>query len=238
MRESGQMLATVLVFLTKKVEPGITTQVLSDMAGREIKTLGGKPAFLGYQGFPEPLCVSVNDEVVHGIPTKSRILKSGDIVSMDFGVIYKGMITDAAVSTIAGEPSPADTELLAATKKALHRGIRQVKNGVRIGDIAHAVQEVLDENSYGIVRDLVGHGVGHRVHEEPNIPNFGKPKTGPCLETGMTVAIEPMATRGNHNVIVDKDGWTVRTKDGSRAAHFEHTVLITESGSTILTQLD
>lgn len=237
MRESGQMLATVHAALATRIEPGVTTQDLSDFAAAELKKLGGEPAFLGYQGFPEVLCVSVNDEVVHGIPQKNRLIKDGDIVSLDFGVTYKKMITDAAHSYIAGTPDPADETLLQATRQSLHAGIAQVKAGVRLGDIGHAIESVLDKAGYGVVREFVGHGVGHHVHEEPNVPNYGKPHTGPALEAGMTIAIEPMATKGAHYVFIDKDGWTVRTKDGSRSAHFEHTVLVTERGVEILTQL-
>lgn len=235
MRESGAMLGTVLKHLRKMAEVGMTTQALSDAAGSELKKLGGTPAFLHYQGFPEPLCVSVNDEVVHGIPDTSRVLQDGDIVSMDFGVNYRDMITDAATSLIVGSARPADTKLLRQTEKSLHAGIAQLKDGVRVGDIAHAVQTVLDKAGYGIVRELVGHGVGHHVHEDPNIPNYGKPGTGPRLQAGMTIAIEPMATIGDYRVTVDGDGWTVRTRDGSRSAHFEHTVLITASGAEVLT---
>ncbi len=236
MRESGAMLATVHELLRSKLEPGMSTQYLSDIAHDELKRLGGEPAFLGYQGFPEALCVSLNEEVVHGIPRPDRIIQDGDIVSMDFGVRYKDMITDSAISCIAGTAQPADQKLLDATKKSLHKGIATLKDNVRVGDIASAVQQVLDTAGYGIVRELVGHGVGHAVHEEPNIPNYGKANTGPKLQAGMTIAIEPMATIGDYRVVIDSDGWTVRTRDNSRSAHFEHTVLITESGAEILTK--
>lgn len=237
MRTSGDMLAQVLGVVSKLVKPGVSTQFLSDSAEKELRALGGEPAFLNYQGFPEALCASVNDEVVHGIPRNSTILEDGDIVSMDFGVRYEGMITDSAVSVIAGKADAKDEALLQATKKSLHRGIAQLKDGVRVGDIAHAIEKELTKAGYGIVRELVGHGVGHHVHEEPNIPNYGKAGTGPILKAGMTIAIEPMATRGDYRVEIDNDGWTVRTKDRSRSAHFEHTVLITDDGAEILTQL-
>lgn len=238
MRESGAMLAQVLHHVKDQLAIDMTTQEASDLAGAELKRLGGKPAFLGYQGFPEPLCISVNDEVVHGIPRRNFVIRDGDIVSMDFGVEYRGMITDSAVSVIVGHVNPLDEELLHATKKSLNAGIAVIKDGVRIGDIAAAVQAVLDEAGYGIVRELVGHGVGHYVHEEPNIPNYGKAGTGPTLKAGMTVAIEPMATSGHHAIQVDSDGWTVRTRDGSRSAHFEHTVLVTDKGAEVLTRKD
>jgi len=231
------MLAIVLQHLKNYVDVGMTTQTISDEAGAELKKLGGTPAFLNYQGFPEPLCVSVNDEVVHGIPSRNYTLKDGDIISMDFGVVYKDMITDAAISVIVGNARSEDVDLLRITQKSLHAGIGQLKDGVRVGDIASAVQRVLDKAGYGIVRELVGHGVGHHVHEDPNIPNYGKPNTGPRLDAGMTIAIEPMATIGDHQVVVDGDGWTVRTRDGSRSAHFEHTVLITQAGAEVLTTI-
>ncbi len=237
MRESGKMLATVLQHLKKYVAVGMTTQAISDEAGAELKKLGGTPAFLNYQGFPEPLCVSINDAVVHGIPSKDYVLQDGDIISMDFGVIYNDMTTDAAISVIVGEAQQEDIDLLRTTEKSLNAGIGQLKDGVRVGDIASAVQRVLDQAGYGIVRELVGHGVGHHVHEDPNIPNYGRPNTGPRLQAGMTIAIEPMATIGDYQVGVDGDGWTVRTRDGSRSAHFEHTVLITKAGAEVLTTI-
>lgn len=234
-RDSGAMLGNVLDCIMENVDVGISTQELSDIAHKELKALGGEPAFLGYQGFPEALCVSVNDEVVHGIPRTERVVQDGDIISFDFGVLYRGMITDAARSTIAGAKDLKDVALLESTRRSLNRGIAVLKDGVRVGDIAHAVQSELEAAGYGIVRDLVGHGVGHHVHEEPNIPNYGKKGTGPRLEQGMTIAIEPMATMGDYRITVDADGWTIRTADGSRSAHFENTVLITEHGSEILT---
>jgi methionyl aminopeptidase len=238
MRESGRMLATVLEELRKVVSPGQSTKELADIAAKELRSLGGKPAFLGYQGFPDVLCVSVNDEVVHGIPRKDKIIQDGDIVSLDFGVTYNGMITDAAISVLAGSSEQPDrAKLMQITKESLSAGIKKVKAGVRTGDIAQAVQEVLDKHNYGIVRDLVGHGVGHQVHEDPNIPNYGKKGQGERLQSGMTIAIEPMATLGSYGISVDLDGWTIRTQDGSLAAHYEHTVLITENGAEILTKL-
>ncbi|MFA5004190.1 MAG: type I methionyl aminopeptidase [Candidatus Saccharimonadales bacterium] len=236
MRESGRMLATVLEKLRVQLEPGMSTKHLADLAANELRSLGGKPAFLGYQGFPDVLCVSVNDEVVHGIPRANRIIQEGDIVSMDFGVIYKDMITDGAISTIAGRSkNPQYQQLVFATEESLKAGIVAVHDGVRTGDIGAAVQAVLDAHKYGIVRDLVGHGVGHQLHEEPNVPNYGKKGTGTQLQAGMTIAIEPMATLGTHEVLMAQDGWTILTADGSMAAHFEHTILITADGAEILT---
>ncbi len=237
MRTSGQMLASVLADLAKRLEVGMSTKHLADLAARELKKIGGKPAFVGYQGFPDIICISLNDEVVHGIPKKNRIIADGDIVSLDFGVTYDGMITDGAISVIAGQPaSQDDVKLIEQAKLSLAAGINVVKSGVHTGDIGAAVQAVLDKGDYGIVRDLVGHGVGHELHEEPNIPNYGYKNTGERLVAGMTIAIEPMATLGTDDVAINPDGWTVRTLDGSRSAHFEHTVLITESGADILTE--
>lgn len=263
MRTGGRMLADVLGLLKTKVADGISTKALNDMAAKELKSLGGQPAFLGYQGFPAAICISVNDEVVHGIPREDKIITDGDIVSLDFGVIYEGMITDAAISVICGvEPGGAPetdesfmsstgrmqvvpkgdfsttkkiNDLVMYTEQALLEGLSVIKNGCHTGDIGYAIQKVLDKQGYGIVRDLVGHGVGHAVHEDPNIPNFGRKNTGPRLSRGMTIAIEPMATLGREAVIIDPDGWTVRAEDGSLAAHFEHTVLVTDEGCEVLT---
>jgi len=238
MREAGRMLATVLQVVKAQVASGVSTKQLADIAAREVQALGGKPSFLGYQGFPDVLCVSVNDEVVHGIPKAEKIIQTGDIVSLDFGVTYQGMITDAALSVIAGKPvNEAHAKLLRETERAMLEGIAVVHGQVRTGDIGAAVQRVLDKGKYGIVRDLVGHGVGHELHEDPNVPNYGRPNTGPWLEKGMTIAIEPMATLGTDRVYVAADGWTIRTQDGSWAAHFEHTVLITQDGVETLTTL-
>jgi len=238
MRESGRMLATVLQLLKSKTKPDMSTKDLANIAADELKRLGGEPAFLGYQGFPDVLCVSLNDEVVHGIPREDRMIHTCDIVSLDFGVKYKGMITDAALSVIAGEASNDDhRKLVAATEEAMYAGIKAVHDGVRTGDIGAAVQTVLQKQEFGIVRDLVGHGVGHYLHEDPNVPNYGYAGTGDEFKAGMTIAIEPMATLGGYKVYVAEDGWTILTQDGSWAAHFEHTVLITPEGAEILTKI-
>jgi methionyl aminopeptidase len=231
------MLAAVLDLLKRKVAVGMTTKDLADMAATELKSLGGHPAFLGYNGFPDVLCVSINQEVVHGIPSTTKIIKDGDIVSLDFGVAYKGMITDSALSVIVGNASRAKQKLIETTEAAMFAGIETLKDGVKIGTIGHAVEQVLKGGHYGIVRDLVGHGVGHELHEDPNIPNHGRANTGPMLQAGMTIAIEPMATLGDEDVVLDDDEWTILTRDGSLAAHFEHTILITETGYEILTSL-
>lgn len=238
MRESGRMLATVLNALKPKVSPGVTTQQLADEAAKELQALGGVPSFKGYQGFPDVICISVNDQVVHGIPSKDKIINDGDIVGLDFGVTYQGMITDSAISVIAGKAKQrGHIELLKDTQNSLMAGIASLKDQVRTGDIGFAVENSLKHRKYGIVRDLVGHGVGHEVHEDPNIPNSGRANTGPWLSKGMTIAIEPMVTLGGDGVYIAQDGWTVLTSDGSWSAHFEHTVLITETGAEILTQV-
>lgn len=238
MRDSGRMLATVLQMLKCSLQPGMTTKQLADLAAAELKKFGGQAAFLGYQGFPDVICVSVNDEVVHGIPRADKVIADGDIVSLDFGVIHKGMITDSAISLIAGRPKQrGHIELVKNTEKALQIGIDTVRDQVRTGDIGAAIENYLKKHRYGIVRDLVGHGVGHQLHEDPNIPNFGRANTGPWLSAGMTIAIEPMVTLGTDRVYVADDGWTVLTADGAWAAHFEHTILITDEGAEILTQL-
>jgi methionyl aminopeptidase len=239
MRESGHMLALVLQLLTKNMQPGMSTKELAVLARTELGKLGGQPSILGYQGFPDVICASINNEVVHGIPSETKIIQSGDIVSIDLCVTFKNMITDAAVSVIVGEAiTQRDVDLLEYTNKALTAGINAVHDGVKTGDIGAVVESVLNRKNYGIVRDLVGHGVGDKVHEDPNIPNYGKHGSGPKLFKGMTIAIEPMATLGSDRVYVGPDGWTVLTWDGSRSAHFEHTVVITEDGAEVLTKLD
>src|SRR6266550_3101300 len=234
MRTSGAMLASVLQHIKKQAAAGITGKDVAALAAKELKALGGQPSFLGYQGFPDVICVSVNDEVVHGIPD-DQPFKPGDLVSFDFGVTCQGMITDSAFSMFIGQsPSSDATRLLETTEQSLYAGMDTLKNGVRIGDIAASIERVLKRGNLGIVRELVGHGVGHELHEDPNIPNYGIAGTGPKLSAGMTIALEPMATLGAHAIGVDADKWTIRTRDHSLSAHFEHTVLITENGYEIL----
>ena len=237
MRESGKMLATVLEKLQSEITVGMSTKDLAEIAKQELRSLGGQPTFLGYFGFPDVLCVSVNDEIVHGIPRRDLVIEQGDLVSMDFGVSYRSMITDAAFTVVMGSANNAAKRLVTDTERSLMSGISAIQAGIRVGDISYAVQKVLDKGKYGIVRDLVGHGVGHELHEDPNIPNYGKKGTGPILNAGMTIAIEPMATLGDYKIKTDADGWTIRTADGTLAAHFEHTVLITHDGYEILTAL-
>ncbi|MCA9348344.1 type I methionyl aminopeptidase [Candidatus Saccharibacteria bacterium] len=238
MRSSGKILAQVLGTVERASAVGVSTKYLADLAASELKTLGGKPPFLGYgdvhNAFPDVICISVNDAVVHGIPS-SYELRSGDIVSIDFGVNYDGMITDAARTFCVDGTSNELKKLIKDTERSMYAGIDALKNGVRVGDVSSAIQKVLVAGGYGIVRDLVGHGVGHELHEEPDIPNYGFAGRGDVLKAGMTIAIEPMATMGGHGVYVDDDGWTIKTTDGSLAAHFENTVLITDKGYEILT---
>jgi methionyl aminopeptidase len=239
MRESGRMLATVLEAIRKHVQVGMTPKDVSVFAGRELAKLGGMPAFKGFEGFPDIICISTNNEVQHSIPN-DHVFVDGDIVNFDFGVTYKGMITDAGVSLSIGGLDKADADgkrLLEGTERALYAGIEQVRDGARVGDISVAVQTVLQNYKLGIVRELVGHGVGHGLHESPEIPNYGVRGTGPILKAGQTIAIEPITTLGDHRIFQTRDGWTLLTVDGSRSAQFEHTVLVTKDGAEILTQV-
>jgi methionyl aminopeptidase len=234
-RESGRLLAIVLQRVAKSAIPGIRTDELDQIARDELARLDGDHAFLDYQGFPGVICISVNDAVVHGIPDH-YVLQNGDVVGLDYGVNYRGMITDSAVTVGVGTISKEAARLIKVTEQSMYTGIDQVKNGAHVGDIGSAVEEVLKRANLGIVRQLTGHGVGHEVHEQPAIPNFGVAGKGPILKTGMTIAIEPMATLGGDPVIFESDGWTVSTADHSLGAHFEHTVLVAEDGYEILTQ--
>lgn len=239
MRQGGRQLADILNVLSGLVVPGASGRDIAEAALNKVKAAGLQPILVGYEGFPDAICVSVNDAVVHGIPTKTKF-KQGDVVKLDLTVANRGMVIDSAVTVIAGDKNPSQDvkRLLEGSKRALGTGIDAIRgDGTRVGDISFAVQNVLDRYKLGIVRDLVGHGVGYDVHEEPNIPNYGVSGTGPALMAGMTIAIEPMATLGDWHVDFLKDGWTVATHDGSLSAHFEHTVLITDNGAEILTTL-
>lgn len=236
MRESGRMLAIVLRELQRKTKAGVTPQEMSALAAAELKALGGEPAFKGYHGYPDIICISVNDQVQHSIPS-NRPLEEGDVVNYDFGVRYRGMITDSGITVGVGKIGKAEQRLLDGTARALDAGISVVKAGVRVGELSAAIEEVLKKHRLGIVQELVGHGVGHELHEEPNIPNYGKKTDGPILKAGMTIAIEPITTLGREQIVGDPDGWTLWTADGSKSAQFEHTVLVTETGVEILTTL-
>lgn len=237
MREGGKALAEILKQLAAKVQPGIFPKEISAEAAKEIKNRNLQAVLLGYQGYPDVMCISVNDAVVHGIPTKEKFVE-GDVVKLDLTIGHKGMIVDSALTVVVGNGRySADIDrLLSGTKMALDAGVSAIKGeGTRVGDIASAVQNVLDKNKLGVVRDLVGHGVGYDVHEDPNVPNYGVAGTGPSLLAGVTLAVEPMATLGGWQVSLLPDGWTIVTGDGSLAAHFEHTVLVTDKGAEILT---
>ena len=239
MREGGQKLARILNDLAAKVEPGISPKYISAMAASAIKNAGMQPVVLGYDGFPDVICISVNEAIVHGIPN-NKVIKEGDLVKLDLTLGYKGMVNDSALSVVAGKkPVPADTtRLVEGTKRALDAGIAAIHGeGTRVGDISSAVQNVLDKYRLGVIRELVGHGVGYDIHEPPNIPNYGVAGSGPVLHAGMTIAIEPMASLGDWHIDYGPDKNTIVMKDGSLGAHFEHTVLITEDSAKILTQL-
>lgn len=239
MRAGGQLLATILKDLSAKVIPGITPKDLSADAAAQIKKHKMQPVVLGYDGFPDVICISVNNAIVHGIPS-NQVIKDGDVVKLDLTLGFRGMINDSAVTIIAGKSTDAEVKrLVDGTKRSLEAGIAAVKgDGTRVGDISAAVQSVLEKDyKLGVIRELVGHGVGYEIHESPNIPNFGVAGTGPLLHAGMTIAIEPMAALGDWHITIGKDKNTIVMKDGSLGAHFEHTVLITEDGCEIFTQL-
>lgn len=233
-RASGKILGSTLRLLQQRAVPGITTYELDQFAASELKAHGATGPFLGYNGFKGVLCVSVNNEIVHGIPGP-RQLEAGDIVGLDFGVNYSGMITDGAITVAVGTITPKVQRLLTATEEALAEGIAMVRAGTRIGDISHAIEQRLKRDRLGIIEDLSGHGVGHELHEDPLILNFGKAGRGPKLEAGMTIAIEPMATLGTKHIYLADDDWTILSTDGSWGAQFEHTVLVTVDGAEILT---
>ncbi|MDI6869141.1 MAG: type I methionyl aminopeptidase [Coprothermobacterota bacterium] len=235
MKKAGAILARVLKLLANAVKPGIKTSELDALAERAIITAGGRPAFKGYRGFPASLCVSINDEVVHGIPGP-RVLKEGDIVSLDLGVVFDGYYSDAAITVPVGNVAPLAQKLLFVCREALMAGIKNAWPGKHLNDVSFAIQREAEKNGFSVVRDFVGHGIGKVLHEEPQVPNFVVPDNGVILEEGMTLAIEPMVNTGTHLVKVQPDGWTVVTQDGGLSAHFEHTVAITANGPKILTE--
>ncbi|HUY10855.1 MAG TPA: type I methionyl aminopeptidase [Candidatus Dormibacteraeota bacterium] len=233
-RRSGKITAAVLVELMAAVRPGITTRALDTIAERGIRARGGIPTFLGYHDFPASICASVNDEVVHGIPGE-RILSEGDLLSIDIGTTFEGFVSDSAVTVAVGSISSAAARLLAVTQESMMLGIEQMQVGNHVGDIGAAVQKHAQAHGYGVVRKLVGHGVGREMHEEPQVPNYGLPGTGPELRPGLVLAVEPMINEGSHQVKTLRDGWTVVTADGKLSAHFEHTIAVTHEGPRILT---
>lgn len=235
MRPANQLVADVLAAVEAAVAEGVSTWDLDVMAERLIRDGGGEPAFKGYRGFPATLCTSVNEEVVHGIPSKGRVLKSGDVISIDMGVRLGGYYGDAAVTVPVGRVPERTLELLRVTRESLERAIAEVKVGARLSNIGHAVQQWVERHGFSVVREFVGHGIGERLHEEPQIPNYGPPGRGPKLAAGMVLAIEPMVAMGRAETKILADGWTAVTKDGSVAAHFEHTVAVTADGPLVLT---
>ncbi len=243
LREGGKRLAAILFKLREMVKPGISTKDLDDYVAELIKEMGDEPAFLNYRpegadfAYPASLCVSVNNEVVHGIPNAKKILQEGDIVSLDLGLKHKNLFTDMAITVPVGEISPASKKLLEVTEKALMVGINAAQGGYKIGDISNSIESFVRPHKYGIVEVLSGHGVGRHIHEDPYVPNFGKAGVGAKLVSGMVLAIEPMLNNGTKNVILDNDGYTFHTADRKKSAHFEHTILITEGEPEILTKI-
>jgi len=236
LKRSNAIVAEVFEKLKGMISPGVTTKELDEVAEEYILLKGARPAFKGYRGFPATLCISINEEVVHGIPSQRR-LKGGDIVSLDVGVNFVGYFGDAAITLPVGEIDPEAKRLLDVTEKALTIGIEKAKIGSRLFDISYAIQQWVESQGFSVVRDFVGHGIGRDLHEEPQIPNFGAPHQGPRLEKGMVFALEPMVNEGTYEVRVLSDGWTVVTADGKRSAHFEHTIAITDDGAEILSVL-
>lgn len=238
MREANQLVGKTLGELAKHIQPGVTTLYLNEIADTFIRDHGAVPAFLGFGGFPKSICTSVNDQVVHGIPSANAVLKEGDIISVDCGTVLNGFVGDSAYTFCVGEVSAETKKLLRATKESLYEGIRQATEGHRVGDISSAVQTYCERRGYSVVRELVGHGCGRQMHESPEVPNFGRKGCGPMLKSGMCICIEPMINQGSKNVVFEKDGWTVRTKDRKNSAHFEHCIAIRPEGPMILSSFE
>lgn len=238
LRESNQIVAKTLAELAKIIKPGVTTLELDKRAEEFIRDMGGVPGFLGYGGFPGSICTSVNEQIVHGIPSADVVLKEGDIISVDCGVLKNGFHGDSAYTFCVGEVAPEVKELLRTTKKSLYKGIEQAFEGRRIGDIASAVQVYCEERGYSVVREMVGHGVGRSLHESPEVPNYGRKGNGILLKSGMTIAIEPMINLGTRRLVFEKDGWTTRTADGKPSAHFEHSIAVRQGKADVLSSFE
>jgi len=234
MRQAGRIVAQVLHLLVQRLRPGLVERELDELVRREFSKRGVKPTFLGYLGYPATVCVSVNDEIVHGIPG-DRVIQEGDIVSIDLGCTYNGFVADAAITVGVGRISLEAQRLIAVTEEALWRGIRAARPGARLGEIGAAIQSYVESQGFSVVREYVGHGVGRQMHEEPQVPNYGTPDRGPILRKGMVLAIEPMVNMGDWRTKRDPDNWTVRTLDGSLSAHFEHTIAIGDDETEVLT---
>ena len=235
LRENNLLVSATLAEVGKHVRPGVSTLELDKLAEEFIRSHGAEPGFLGYGGFPNTLCMSVNEEVVHGIPSAKRILKEGDVLSVDCGTLMKGFYGDSAYTFAVGEIAPEVGDLLRVTKEALYKGVAQAKAGNRVGDVASAVQEHAERHGYSVVRELVGHGLGRKMHEEPEVPNYGARGRGPLLKEGMVICIEPMINMGARYVVFERDGWTVRTRDRKPSAHFEFAVAVGKEGPDVLT---
>ncbi|MGC8872669.1 MAG: type I methionyl aminopeptidase [Caldimicrobium sp.] len=238
LKKANAIVMEILLALKEEVRPGVCTYEFEEIALRLCEIKKVQPAFKGYRGYPYALCVSVNEEIVHGMPRKDKFLKEGDIVSFDFGVIYEGFVGDAAITVGVGKISDLAQRLIKVTEEALERAIEKARIGYKIGDISFAIQSTVEREGFNVIRDFVGHGIGRSLHEPPEIPNYGKPGRGLRLEPGMVLAIEPMVSAGTWEVKILEDGWTAVTKDGSLSAHFEHSVAITSSGPVILSKID
>lgn len=235
MEKAGKIVGETHKYLKEYLKPGITTKELDSLAYDFIIKKGATPSFKGYEGFPASICTSINEEVVHGIPS-NRKLKNGDIISIDIGACYKGYHGDSAWTYPIGEISLENKDLLEHTEQSLYEGLKVIKDGAYVGDIGNAISKYIKKYKYGVVKELVGHGVGKEIHEEPDVPNYGKPKTGPLLKEGMVIAVEPMINLGTSKIYIKEDGWTIVTADNLPSAHFEHTVLVTKEGIKILTK--
>ena len=235
LRENNLLVSRTLAEVGRHIRPGVTTKELDRIGEEFIRSHGAVPAFLGYQGYPASLCISVNEQVVHGIPSTSQVLKEGDIVSVDCGTFMKGFVGDSAYTFAVGAVSDEVKQLMEVTKEALYKGVAQAKPGNRVGDVGNAVQEHAEKHGYSVVREMVGHGLGRKMHEDPQVPNYGARGRGPLLKAGMVICIEPMINMGKRDIVFERDGWTVRTRDRKPAAHFEFAVAITENGPDVLT---
>lgn len=238
LRENNLLVSRTLAEVGKHIRPGVSTLELDRIAEQFIRDHGAVPGFLGYNGFPNSLCISVNEQVVHGIPSDKLILQEGDIVSVDCGTIMKGFYGDSAYTFAVGEIDPDVRKLLDVTKEALHKGAAQAKIGNRTGDVSNAVQEHAEKNGFSVVRELVGHGLGRHMHESPEVPNYGAKGRGPLLKEGLVICIEPMINMGSRYVVFERDGWTVRTRDRKPSAHFEFAVAVTKDGPDVLTTFE
>lgn len=238
MKEAGRITGEALLVARDMIREGVSTKALDDAIRHHIEKCGARPSFLGYAGFPGSACISINDEIIHGIPSKHRYLQEGDIVKIDVGAFYHGFHGDSANTFGVGKISKDAEHLIVVTRESFYRGVAQIHEGARLGDIGAAIQQYVESNGYSVVRKYVGHGVGHELHEAPDVPNYGTPGRGVRLYPGMTIAIEPMVNIGTYQVVEMPDGWTVKTADGSLSAHYEHTIAVTPQGVHLLTKVE